>query len=418
MAKKKSPKPSPKTSKTQLSNQAYIEKLISDERKNKQVQPSRHKPGQTSTAVERKRTQTSMNQAPWQQEPSPVITILVPKRPSTPRPFSAVSKPQDPLSESDPNRPIFCDRRHVDPSLLTTTIQKPRPRVNLPYKPDQPFRFLDLPGELRNKVYDYVIPSKRFYLNWVGGHQCSKTLTCKRNTVEMIHPSNRRSINTRILDKRSRSHASNDPARKLVMAQIYDSVTPVHLLWVCSKIYPEASSVLYSKSTFVLARLKSMRHFLDRLSPSNRLALTSLDLRYTAYGHPAKTVDQPWKDKHDYAWEKICERVARETSVTHLALEINLNRCPVDFCSLESACEGGEFTRWMMPLWQFIDLKRFECRIRSTIKESAVLEVASQTLRKEVLEDQWEEEAESTKRDAFGFDRRRPIRNCKVLRVT
>lgn len=180
---------------------------------------------------------------------------------------------------------------------------------------------------------------------------------------------------------------------------------PAALLSVCRQLNKEASTVFYSKSTFTFHGLGALRSFLDRLSPLSKESITRLAIIYRQYGNPERTEDSPWKTEHDRLWERLCWRVADEcVSLTHLTLDLTLNKSPISFVPFDEAGEEGLGAQWIKPLWAFQDVGIERCwgRIRCSSKARSVLEVESWKMRKEILGDRWDDEAEAH-RDPYGF---------------
>ena len=267
------------------------------------------------------------------------------------------------------------------------------------------FPFLKLPGELRNRIYDYAISKELYIIEWLNHNQRSKSLTYKLSQRSKLHgpqlpPDAAR--RRRLLDihrrKDSRQHLSEDSIQP----------SPAVLLLVCRKISEEAASVFYSKSMFYFHGLGCLRHFLDNLRPIAMTSVRRLSLRYRAYGNPAKTEHQCWKEKHDQLWESLCWRITDGCSLTHLDLDLTLNKSPVSFASFDQVHVAPMGTQWIRPLWAFQDAGIQRCwgHIRCTSQPDTVLEVESWKMRKEILGEMWDEEFESS-RDAYGFEKSR-----------
>lgn len=208
------------------------------------------------------------------------------------------------------------------------------------------------------------------------------------------------------------------------MSDLYHNCSSVALSWVCKKMYGEASSMFYSKSTFIFEGIGPLRHFLNNMTPQNKASITKLKLIYKAYGHPAKTENRIWKVKADRKWEDLCWRISYEcTAVTHLILDLDYGYSKLQFVPLFDV-DGHAFgTEWRYPLWAFedFDLKSCACRLRSATTSETVLEVESYKIRQALLGDAWNDEAER-ERDAFGARTRhkdsKQRKAVGVLRVT
>ena len=293
-----------------------------------------------------------------------------------------------------------------------------KPLVRLPCEPATPralrherngvFPFLDLPGEIRNQIYDLAIAKDEYQLVWVNNNHKSKSLTYRhpRSSTTSIHilpkepvlpkdaAQRRRSLNTRSKPKAIRERLPSN----------YYGPIPTTLLLINKQMHDEAASVFYAKSTFHFHALGTLRHFLDQLTPLATKSITSLAIKYQAYGNPQFRDNKLWKAKHDRLWDNLCWRVADECSLRNLLLDLTLNVAPTIFCSLDEAEFEGIGAAWIRPLWAFQDINLQRCwiRLRCPSKEDSVLEVESWKLRKDILGDAWDDEAESG-RDAFGY---------------
>ena len=315
-----------------------------------------------------------------------------------------------------------------------STESPTRPLVRLPLEPTTPralrfnrqgvFRFLDLPAELRNQIYDLAISKEHYAIEWVDNNHKTKSQTyylprsgAPRRTPLGAEAARRR----RALDSPKGKNPEPLPG------DYYEPV-PTTLLLICKQMHDEAASVFYSKSAFHFHGLGALRHFLNHLTLLSRQSITKLHLTYKAYGHPRTTKDQIWKARHDRLWEDLCFRLtygtkedpADKCSLTHLGLDLTLNDSPISFTSFDGAINGDLGTRWIRPLWAFQDagIQRCWARIRCATKESTVLEAGSWELRKEILGDLWDKEAEA-RRDAFGYEHHRkhgrPVKNTRTM---
>ena len=342
--------------------------------------------------------------------PSPSITFVHPPQPKS------TSKGPDLISSGYPKEDFLVLCRRQEKNALAFLPKKWHIERASKYIPKGHFPFLELPGELRNKIYDYAIPCESYVLDWVNHKQKSHSLTYRLPYRGKAFAPR---LDSAVVERRRATRNLRNPVRGIIMQDVYRGANAVSLLWVCRKMYPEAASMFYSKSTFIFTHLGTLRHFLNNLTATDKAAITRLTLKYQTYGHPAKTENAVFKQKHDKSWEDLCWRVADECpSLTNLVLDLNLKRCPITFGPLEAAHLGGFTTKWMQALWAFEDrnLKRLGLRLRSGITSSAVLEVESQNLRKSLLGEAWDEEAE-TKRDAFGYEQSPPKKKGIILRL-
>ncbi|KAK0516325.1 hypothetical protein JMJ35_000928 [Cladonia borealis] len=318
----------------------------------------------------------------------------IPRIPSPKKIIPGLPEPQylilDQRSPGSPLRP-----------LVRLPCESETPRA-LRHERDGVFKFLELPGEIRNQIYEFAIVKDEYQLVWVNSNHKSKSLTYR-------HP--RFNITTRFVlpkdaaQRRRSLDIKNKPqaVRQRLPSDYYGAIRTT-LLLVNKQMHDEAASVFYAKSTFHFHALGTLRHFLDQLTPVAMKSITSLALKYTAYGNPQFTDNKIWKAKHDRLWDNLCWRVADECSLKNLLLDLTLNVAPTTFCTLDEAEFEGIGARWIRPLWAFQDigLQRCWARLRCASKEDSVLEVESWKLRKDILADKWDEEAESG-RDAYGY---------------
>lgn len=402
MAKKKST-PARLTKKGMLGKKANVDKLIEEANKKNSLSGTKLPPGTASVRLPPLQPNSQVNpRGPSQmrqQQPKKVVPGLIQDQKLV-------------FSESEslncPGNPFVCLPR------------EPNTKRALRYAPKGCFPFLKLPGELRNKIYDYAIVKQYYEIGWVDNNHKNKSLTYRLPKLGRAYGPHLESGAAR--RRRQLDCSRRVPSQKrLAEGSIYPG--PAAFLAVCSKTHQEASTVFYSKSTFAFHGLGSLRHFLDKLSPVATEALTRLIIKYRAYGEPNRTEDQMWKAKHNRLWEDLCWRIADQcSSLTHLALDLTLNKSPLCFAPFDLADKAGIGAQWIKPLWAFQDIGIQRCwvRLHCLSKDSSVLEVESWKVRKEILGPLWNEEAEA-QRDASGFERRhsgsKEVKKGMVLRL-
>ena len=297
------------------------------------------------------------------------------------------------------------DQLHHPGKPLVCLPCEPNTKRELRYPRKGHFPFLKLPGELRNKIYDYCIVNQYYEIGWVDNNHKNKSLTYRLprlGRADGLHLESGAARRRRQLDCSRRA-----PCQKR-LAEGAINPGPAALLSVCSKIHNEACTVFYSNSTFTFHGLGVLRQFLNNLSPIATEALSRLVINYRAYGEPNRTEDRIWKVKHDRLWEDLCWRIADQcTSLTHLSLDLTLNKSPLCFAPFDLLNKAGIGAQWIKPLWAFQDagIQRCWVRLHCLSKDSSVLEVESWKVRKEILGASWNEEAEA-QRDAYGFEKR------------
>ena len=294
---------------------------------------------------------------------------------------------------------------------------EPNTRRALRYTPKGHFPFLELPGELRNKIYDYAMVKQYYEIEWVDNSRKNKTLTYRLPRLGRAYGPH---LEANAARRRRQLDCSRCAPSQKKLAEGAIPPGPASILAVCKKMHEEACSVFYSRSTFAFHGLGALRHFLKNLSPTSTKALTRLAITYRAYGEPNRTEDQKWKTVHDRLWEDLCWRITDQcTSLTRLSLDLTLNKSPLWFAPFDLAGEAGIGAQWIKPLWAFQDVGIQRCwvRLHCLSKEESILEVESWKVRKEILGSAWDEEAEA-RRDAYGTGRRaKEVKKAMVLRL-
>ena len=306
---------------------------------------------------------------------------------------------------------LILDRRdHARPEI--GLIRLPGATTCKPFKIQGQFPFLELPGEIRNKIYDLVIPSKMYDLDWLDRTQRSKSLTHRVRSRQRHHPQVRLpwvSLSDETKDRRKNFRQKPSPEkREALMEEVYNQASPTALLLVNRTMHAEAASIFYAKSTFHFSLLGTLRHFLNTLTPVAKTAIRKLGITHHTYGYPSLRVNQRWKDRADMAWDDLCWRVSDELpSLTHLILDLRYRNSALIFPPLAEARYSTFGAQWLMPLWAFqgIGLKTCWLRVRSDVVEEEKLARESQQLRRQILEGEWDEEEQMMRRDAFGSRR-------------
>lgn len=296
------------------------------------------------------------------------VTVKVPSKPPIRRPLKSAIYPQ-------PKPPA--------PELHTEAVAvrvppprgSPSPPLNL-----RPFRFCDLPGELRNKVYGYVFTREFYKICWADKTKTSLTYQLPKRPVyasPSLHPSVSRRRRLFDYPRRSRSNEVIEPYKL--------SPGPAALLLTCKLVSEEASSLFYSISTFTFQNQGTFAAFLDTLSMPKKASIRSIHLKHHTAGNPFMTHYRNWKGVFDGKWDNLCLQASDElTSLEELSLDITINDIPMFFSPDEP---------WMMALSWFEDigLKRCSLKLRSHGAVDTVLEVETAKLRKSLLGENFQE---------------------------
>ena len=396
---KKTPAPGRATKKSLIGKRAAINKLIEEANRKKALSGTKLPPGIVNVRI-----------------PPPKLTSRDDLHRPSPLSCSQPRKvipglTQDQILHSSVSEHLY---RSKEPLVLFP--REPNTKRALRYTPQGQFPFLKLPGELRNRIYEYTITRQYYEIGWVDNNRKTKSLTYRLPKLGKAYEPHLEANTAR---RRHQLDCCRRVPSQKRLAEGSVHAGPAALLAVCSKMHDEACSVFYSKSSFCFHGLGALRHFLDHLSPVAMESLTQLSIKYRAYGEPNRTEDQKWKAKHDQLWEDLCWRIADQcTSLTRLSLDLTLNKSPLWFAPFDLADRAGIGARWIIPLWAFQDVGIQQCKVRlhCLSKDDSVLEVESWNVRKEILGASWDEEAEAT-RDAYGYQKTFRTKKAMVIRL-
>jgi hypothetical protein len=247
------------------------------------------------------------------------------------------------------------------------------------------FPFLDLPGEIRNKIYDFafeecVIDVRRGYKRKFADeilyppviefrHEQFRQHDRRLQPGGLKQPE-RQPVN-KILQPNSKAESKPDKqasaslheqprrnAQKWTKAQpqgrrggrrpmpcMYHTVLsssgptaggnpakynlPFNFLLSSRQIYSEALSVMYTKTFFQFISIPAIDRFLS-VTPLRALqAIEGLDLSYETYGEPELTENLRYKVSADQKWSTTCREISKKmTDLKKLRLNLILNDWP------------------------------------------------------------------------------------------
>lgn len=200
-------------------------------------------------------------------------------------------------------------RRQPVPPTVSPPSLNPCP-VKVPAQvPFKPFPFFDLPGEIRNRIYDLVVEESRVLIE---RNHPNKELTC----LHHLDPTQKH--------KRPRPRLSGVFSKHGAGAS---------LLHTCQQMNAEAVEFVYARTTFCFDTMNTIHRFLDTIPPTGAKSVEALEVVQKGYGEPQWTDDREWKLRHDAKWKKTLSKIR----VKMLALQtLKLNITVFDWpCRLE-----------------------------------------------------------------------------------
>lgn len=297
------------------------------------------------------------------------IRVRLPNNSRYVRPAAKMILQRTPAIPPTPTRQVPRVQRPISVCMPPTGPAKQ------PLKEFKPFSFLELPGELRNKIYAYAFPKEFFQLQWIDNGKKPRHLTYSLPNRGKLGPrldplvGHRR----RLFDFPRRVRSSEYiPPYQL-------SPGPAALLLTCKKINKEATPVFYGSSTFSFHTPGTLRKFLNSVGPVSKASIQSLSIRHATAGNPVYTEYQSWKQIDDSSWEDLCWQASDDFSaLIELTIDLTINDVPVLF---------GPLACWMLALLAFQDrgLKKCKVKLRNFTTDDAVLEVESMKLKQEIL---------------------------------
>jgi hypothetical protein len=265
-------------------------------------------------------------------------------------------------------------------------------------------KFLNLPGEIRNKIYEYAFPTEFFEIRFADKGEGSLTYRLPHRPRYMqprLEPDITRRRRLYDWPRRVRSKEFIPPYKL--------SPGPGALLLTCQKVYEEAAPLFYGNSTFTFQNLRAFERFMDTLSVRSKASIRSLHLTHHTAGNAFYTDYQSYTRKFDRKWDDLCWRASEEMkSLEELSIDLMINEVPISF---------DPFDTWMLALLSFeaIGLKRCSIVLHNHLTPKAVLEVEAYKIRRALLDDEfvegWKGEAAWMRRQMV------PKGGAKILRL-
>ncbi|KAJ4984475.1 hypothetical protein SVAN01_10027 [Stagonosporopsis vannaccii] len=242
----------------------------------------------------------------------------------------------------------------MDPT--TSLFARARPRVSLPKKKEK-MSFLELPGEIRNRVYQYYF-RESYNCELVGAacHRSPATPTITflpdSSTSKRDRYGGRKDLESErsLVIRFPRLRRPNSTVRNLPPLGWLNPHGA--LVLVCKQIHAETLPLLYQRITFVVQAPRRITAFLHKIPKPSYSYVTKLHLHYSTYGSPKAASDVVWQEKHIESWNRVCKVASKSlTCLQELRVDVWIN---------QDAPKFNLRQKWLQPLWQF---RRLACKV-------------------------------------------------------
>lgn len=188
-----------------------------------------------------------------------------------------------------PNQKTFESSYSVVGASLFSSSNDRLPRQNT-----KELKFWSLPGEIRNRIYQYVIPECRILV--------VQSKPNKEHARSRAHL--HRHTSSQLIRGRTRLGylVNND--------QMTDGLTVSAVpLLVCKQFRDEMELYLYSRITFCFSSMKVLARFLKTASTSSIEAVKYIELSQTGYAQLNRLGDESYVTKYQRRWGQMCEQI-------------------------------------------------------------------------------------------------------------
>ncbi|KAK5461011.1 hypothetical protein LTS15_003074 [Exophiala xenobiotica] len=224
-----------------------------------------------------------------------------------------------------PRLPPLASSKHQPPStnlvirplwVWASTVQRPQS--------NKPFPFFQLPGEIRNKIYDLVVHETLVFVS--GNHPQKEYAALKAQN--------------------SRSKKVKCPRYRL-SGKVAGEAVPVALLFTCRQMKREVEEFIYARTTFCFNKIVVINKFLNHARNAGLKSIESLELTHEGYSEPRMMADREWKLRHDARWKATLERIKEQVP--------GLRRLRLDLTIYDWPCQLETTERWARPLLQLAE---------------------------------------------------------------
>ncbi|KIW26446.1 uncharacterized protein PV07_09540 [Cladophialophora immunda] len=168
-----------------------------------------------------------------------------------------------------------------------------------PSRSSKPFSFFKLPGEIRNRIYDLIIPEARVI-------------------ISANHPQKELQ-----LMKQREPFKKHKPSPHRLLGQFTSNATEIGLLLSCRQMNREVVKFIYSRTTFCFDRIVVLRSFLKTIPAEAHASIQALEITHVGYAEPNWLADRRWKLRHDAKWAMVLRQIRHQvTALRHLTLDV------------------------------------------------------------------------------------------------
>ncbi|KIW50662.1 hypothetical protein PV05_09451 [Exophiala xenobiotica] len=218
-----------------------------------------------------------------------------------------------------PRLPPLASIKPQPPSTTLLIRSCVRPSTVQRLQTNKPFPFFQLPGEIRNRIYDLVVPETLVIVS--GNHPQKEYAKLKAQNP--------------------RPKKIKCPRYRL-SGKFAGEAAPVFLLFTCRQMKHEVEEFIYARTTFCFDKFGVINKFLNRVREAGVKSIESLELTHEGYSEPRMMADREWKLRHDAQWKATLERIKEQvTGLRRLRLDLTIYDWP---CRLETT------ERWARPL--------------------------------------------------------------------
>lgn len=170
---------------------------------------------------------------------------------------------------------------------------------------------LELPGELRNRIYEQLFAGTTVVIKPV---EMRKSLPEKQRRAWAALKANKCLLINNINSAngpRQVLHYRPQPGKKAYSrgaAKWKNSISGI--LMTCHMIHDEASTILYAQCKFVFADAKRTRAFIKVTPPRSLQHVTHLDVFVRGYGQPALDDNKEWVRRYRKCWKETFQAIA------------------------------------------------------------------------------------------------------------